>query len=402
MSRIFKDDLHEEFAWAVGYIPYGGADIGEIEAVAAAVGDGDDTAFYDAWTAAADRFVSQADAALAKGHRGSARDLYLRADCFYASSYHPLYGTPVDPRLVAAFRKQIDAFDKGLGLVEPAIRPLRIPFEGGTLPAYFIPAAGHARETRPLVIFTNGYDATVTEMYFASAVAASRRGYHSLIFDGPGQGEMLIEHGTHFRPDWETVIRSVVDFALEQPGVDPSRIALNGWSMGGYLAPRGASGEPRLAACIADPGLPGIVDLFRGMAIQFGASTESVGNLGNLDATVLDKMWNVLSRDRKIHWSVVQRGFWVHGATDIRGFLRCIEPFTMQGREELITCPTLLTCAENDRLSVGAQSLFDALRCPKTLLRFTAAEGADTHVEGRNRSLLNQRTFDWLDEVFER
>ena len=61
------------------------------------------------------------------------------------------------------------------------------------------------------------------------------------------------------RPDWESVIGPVVDFALTLPGVDTDRIALSGWSLGGYLALRGASGEPRLAACIADPGLRAVL-----------------------------------------------------------------------------------------------------------------------------------------------
>jgi hypothetical protein len=55
MGLIFKDDFHDEFGtWPIGYIPYGGADFGEILAVAQAVGGGDDAAFYDAWTAAGD------------------------------------------------------------------------------------------------------------------------------------------------------------------------------------------------------------------------------------------------------------------------------------------------------------------------------------------------------------
>jgi dipeptidyl aminopeptidase/acylaminoacyl peptidase len=112
----------------------------------------------------------------------------------------------------------------------------------------------------PLLILTNGSDATITDMYFASAVAASRRGYHCLLFDSPGQGEMLYERGVRLRPDWETVVRAVVDLALTLPTVDPKRIALSGWSLGGYLAPRAASGEQRLAACIADPGQPSIAD----------------------------------------------------------------------------------------------------------------------------------------------
>jgi hypothetical protein len=70
----------------------------------------------------------------------------------------------------------------------------------------------------------------------------------------------------------------------------------------------------------------------------------------------------------------------------------------LDGRAELIQCPTLITQAENDNLASDAEFLFDALRCPKTLLRFTAAEGAAGHCEMGNRSLLNRRALDWLDE----
>jgi hypothetical protein len=56
--------------------------------------------------------------------------------------------------------------------------------------------------------------------------------------------------------------------------------------------------------------------------------------------------------------------------------------------------------AENDSLGAFAQSFFEALRCPKTLVRFSAAEGAGDHCERQNRSLLNRRVLDWLDEQF--
>lgn len=56
------------------------------------------------------------------------------------------------------------------------------------------------------------------------------------------------------RPDWEVVLRAVVDAALAQPEVDGDRIAVMGWSFGGWLAPRATAGEPRVAALVADPG----------------------------------------------------------------------------------------------------------------------------------------------------
>jgi hypothetical protein len=62
----------------------------------------------------------------------------------------------------------------------------------------------------------------------------------------------------------------------------------------------------------------------------------------------------------------------------------------------------LITQAENDALSAGAGAFYDALSCPKTLMRFIAAEGAGGHCEMGNRSLLNRRVFDWLDEQFGR
>jgi hypothetical protein len=70
------------------------------------------------------------------------------------------------------------------------------------------------------------------------------------------------------------------------------------------------------------------------------------------------------------------------------------------GREHLIRCPVLMTLAESDRLAQYTSAFFDALRCPKALIRFTDAEGAGGHCEMMNRSLVNRRTLDWLDQQF--
>ena len=399
---LFKNELHEDFGtWPLAYIPYGGADFGELRAVAEAVGDGDDNAYYEAWHAAADRLKAEAEAALAKGHIISARELYLRASAFYATSFHPIYGAPVDPRLFAAFRKQVDALDKGLAIGPNPVLPLRIPFGRTPLPAYLIPALGFEDEVRPLIILNNGYDATITDMYFASAVAASRRGYHCLLFDGPGQGAMLYEHSIPLRPDWEVVIKAVVDFVLTLPVVDPNRIALSGWSLGGHLAPRGASGESRIAALIADPGTWGIADGFREVVVhKFGVASDAARDLGSLEQSVIDRLDAFIRSDRQLNWKIVQRGFWVHGVDNLRTYLASAELFTMNERAELIQCPTAITQAENDALAIGAGAFFDALHCPKALIRFTAATGAGGHCEMENRSLLNRRLLDWLDEQF--
>ncbi len=54
---IFSSSFHDGFGvWPLGYVPYGGADFGEVVAVAEAVGRGDDGAYYDAWMHAGGSF----------------------------------------------------------------------------------------------------------------------------------------------------------------------------------------------------------------------------------------------------------------------------------------------------------------------------------------------------------
>lgn len=387
MGMFFQDDLLDEFGtWPLAYTATGGIDVGVILAVARAVGGGDGGDFWTAWVAAGDRLADEAAAAEAAGRPGEAGATWLQAASCYATASHPLFGKPVDPRLRAAFGKSIDALHRGLGLRAHPVRQLRIPYEGTSLPGYFLPAEGRETETRPLVIVTNGYDATVVELYFSSAVALSRGGYHVLFFDGPGQGEMLIEQGVTLRPDWENVIRPVVDFALTLPHVDPARIVLSGASLGGYLALRAASGEQRLAACIADPGLA--EGLPRAMTQGMGASDDDELAAG---------LAALAAQQPRMHWRLVQRGFWVLGVDSMAGFVAASRAMTATDRLGDIRCPVLLTTAESDPLSKGAPAVRDALGARATLIAFTDAEGAGEHCEWRNRTLLNRRVLAWLD-----
>lgn len=400
LGQLFSDEFHNEFGtWMLGYTPYGGGDYGDVAAVAAAVGEGDDTAFYDAWLAAGDRWNAEAAAAEAAGHRVSASDLYLRASAAYASAYHPIYGTPVDPRLLEAYRRQVAAFDDGMRLRAVPVHAVDIPFEGARMRSYLLPAEGREHEVRPLIIMVNGYDATVTDVYFALGVAATRRGYHVLIFDGPGQGGTLYEQGVPLRPDWETVVSAVIDDAVTRPIVDAGRIAVSGWSLGGYLAPRAASGDPRISACIADPGQWDLAEAMRGFAQRFGATPEQAAHPERLDDEVLEKMMSVIRQNRAMRWSIEQRGFWANGVTDLRGLITRTMQFTLRDRVGRIQCPVLLTRAENDPLAAAVGDFAAALP-NATVIDFTAAEGAGSHCEMMNRSLVNRRALDWLDDVF--
>jgi hypothetical protein len=66
------------------------------------------------------------------------------------------------------------ALAKVAALFDPPFEPLAIPFEGHRIPSYFISAPQGGR--RPLLIPTNGYDATVLDI----ALAARARGYRQI------------------------------------------------------------------------------------------------------------------------------------------------------------------------------------------------------------------------------
>lgn len=400
MGWLFVDALHDRLgSWPLSYIAYGGMEIGEIRAIAHEVGDGDDGRFYEVWMAAGQRMSVAATEAFAQGRTALASTLWLRASCAFATAYKPLYGAPVDERLRAGHARQMETFERAMGTRDAPVERLKIRCDGATLPAYFLSASAGRDEVRPLLILNNGYDATLTDLYFATAAAALQRGYHCLLFDGPGQCSTLIRDGVPMRADWEVVIGAVVDAASELQGVDTDRLALYGWSLGGYLAPRAAGHEPRLAACIADPGLYSISESFRDLAARLGADEVRAADLVNLDESLIERMSRVIEGDRILRWSLIQRGYWVHGVDNLRDYLRAAMPFTMEECAEKIACPTLITHAEHDPLARGAQRFFDRLRCPKTLLRFSAAEGAGDHCEMGNRTLLNRKVLDWLDDV---
>lgn len=392
MGLFFQDDLLDEFGTVpLGFTATGGIDVGVILAVGRAVGGGDAGDFSAAWIAAGDRIATEAAVVEARGRRDDARAFWLQAASCYTTASRPLYGRPVDPRVREGFGKSVDALHRGLGLRSHPVRQLRIPYEKTSLPGYLLPAEGREAETRPLVILNNGYDATAVDMYFGAAVAMSRGGYHVLVFDGPGQGEVLIEQGIPLRPDWENVIRPVVDFALTLPGVDPSRIALSGWSLGGLLALRGASGEPRLAACIADPGIA------EGLPPAMTRSlTGATSDPAEEDRLLAEALVRLAAEKPRMHWTVVQRGLWVLGVEDVPGFVAASRALTVTDRLADIRCPVLLTTAESDPLSQGAAQIRDALGPRATLLYFTDAEGAGEHCSWRNRTLLNRRVLAWL------
>ena len=399
---FFPDNIQfwYETKRAFGASSYGASEFGEVMATVNRITSGDYDSWYNEWNAIAGRVFSEGEAQLAAGHRISARDSYLRAATYFRASEFFLHGNPDDPRIYDAYKKSVSAYKVCCGLYDPPILPVEIPYENTTLPGYFH-RVDDSDTRRPLFIMHSGFDGSAEELHSEGARAGIERGYNVLTFDGPGQYGPIHRERLPFRPDWEHVVTPVVDFACTLPGVDPKRIALMGVSLGGYLAPRAAAFEKRISALIANDGVYdyGVANLGP-IALRQRAATEAAINAQ--EAPEVDrKLEEAIKVSPTAAWALTH-GMFVTGTSTPRAYVASTFAYHLRdGIAEKISCPTLVLDAEEDMFFKGQpEELYDHLTCPKTLMRFTTAEGAGAHCQVGAHRLAFGRIYDWLDETF--
>jgi 2,6-dihydroxypseudooxynicotine hydrolase len=140
----------------------------------------------------------------------------------------------------------VRCLDDALPHLSPPGERMEIPFGGATLAAVRRLPAGAG--PHPVVVLIPGLD-SAKEEFRATERLFLDRGLATVSVDGPGQGEA--EYDLAIRPDWEAPGAAILDAVSAMPGIDPARIGVWGVSLGGYYAPRLASGDRRARACIA-------------------------------------------------------------------------------------------------------------------------------------------------------
>jgi len=381
----------------------GEADIGECLATASRIKEGDFESWYSEWKNTADNFRAAGDESLAAGHRVTAMEAYYRAATYYRTAEFFLHGNPTDPRIVETWEKSRDTFRDALSLDAIPYEIVAIPYENTTLPGYFY-KIDYSGKTRPLLIVQTGYDGCQEELH-PYAIEGIKRGYNVLTFEGPGQGQVIRIQHIPFRADWENVITPVVDYAVTRSDVDSSRIALWGISLGGYLAPRGASSEPRISALIADGGLYDVGGrLLAGMQedkTSAGMTREDLkGYLLSDPEDFNNGIRAAMEKSTNMRW-LNENGMFVFNKSSPALFWADYMDFSLVGRAENIRCPTLVTGGSADNFDPGAreaQNLYNHLACDKELIIFTDEFGAESHCQIGAFAQSFGNKYDWLDE----
>jgi pimeloyl-ACP methyl ester carboxylesterase len=390
--RFFRDPMTSfTFLCALGRTYYTSGNIGKLLYLAGQIEDDNAESGFQAYKKAADEARSLAESAERRGHKVSARQAYSWAADWYFTATYFVDGT-VDPsRFLPTFESYWACWEKEVALCPSPVERVKIPYEQTALEGFFFRVDG-SRRKRPLMILNNGSDGSAHDLWAMGAAGGLARGYNCLIFDGPGQGYALWKQKLYFRPDWERVITPVVEFALTRREVDPKRIALQGVSQGGYWVPRAVAFEHRIAAAIADPGVTDVSGSW------IAALPKPLVEL--LQSGRKEEFDEALRSAPSAEAAALRFRMRPYGLTSPYDVYKAAEAYNLTGVAEKIRCPMLITSPEGEQFWPGqSQALYDLLRCPKTLVPFTAEEGADLHCEPTACGLRDIRVYDWLDET---
>jgi hypothetical protein len=369
----------------------------------AAPGGASYQSLYDAMVATGNRLLDAAHDAAARKHAVTARERFLRAAQYYNQALFWVLGTSTPDSEESVYRAMEDAFAESAARQQPAFERLEIPYATTKIPAWFVRAPG-ASGRRPTVIMNNGSDGQNVDMLPQGASAALARGWHVLLFEGPGQGRMLFVDEVPFTPDWHEVVSPIVDELQGRRDVDPKRIVLFGVSFGGLLVMRAGAYEHRLAAIVSDPGSVDEYDAFPAVLHQFAVGDEQTVNQAWADLVVPgsdpSQVYSLKKRLEIFSTEALREARAGKVPSNWYALSRRIQEFTLGDLAAKVTSPTLVVDYELEAFYPGqAKTLFDRLRTKtKDYVQFTTVEGAQYHDAPIGSQWHGEVVMDWLDE----
>ncbi len=191
-------------------------------------------------------------------------------------------------------------------MTQPNFERVQVNYQGHLLDGYFRKPNGPAGRRFPTVIAFEGAD-TMAENTIQNGGAYVARGMAYFAMDFPGQGGAPRLLDLHLPSDTEQIAKVVIDYLETRPDVDADRIGTQAISMGGYGAPRAASGEPRIKAALMSSGS------------------------------------YCMQQDIFDYYPPIQgRVRWIIGAKDLADARTRLADYTLEGRASRIECPLLI------------------------------------------------------------
>lgn len=369
----------DNFSWSnatlvcKGMAPWGAVALEEIDRIGERLKARSDEpeAWWQEWSAMASQIERTADAAAAEGRQFTAGNYYIRAGNYYFTGERFV---PPGEQKLDLYRRALRCFHAGFQRRYPEIQHVDVPYEGAAMAAYFMKAPGVSGRA-PTVVLFDGLDNCKEMSVIFAGLEFAKRGMHTLAIDGPGQGETLRLRDIKSRPDYEVAGTAAYEYIAARLDVDPKKVTVMGYSLGGYYAPRIVAFEKRYAACVA-----------------LGASRW------DMHAAQIARKRQFEADPKTIAQSTFQFP-WVFGAKDMDEVIEMSKRFTLAGAAGRIECAFLVTHGANDQVTPveAAEKLYAEVGSKnKTLKIFTAEEGGAEHCHVDNRQVGIDFIADWI------
>ncbi len=189
------------------------------------------------------------------------------------------------------------------------------------------------RRPAPVVVLFNGTNAVKEELHWW-AEALLEKGLATLVFDGPGLGSTF--HRLSMVAEPRPVGAAILDRIESRPDLDPGAVAFFGMSLGGYMAIRMASHDPRIRATAA-------------ISPPFSA----------------DVYWNLTLASMRRELAALYN-------MEEREMGAAIDRITLTDVIARVRCPLLLAAGGHDLITPDSESvrIFEGARCERELLYY--------------------------------
>ena len=367
--RFSDPNMDLFFLGALGWAPAGGISAGEAFQVSTMIEDGSADSWASAFEAQGETLIAQADQWVGRGETLAAGETRLRAFTCFRLAWQ--FVAPGD-RFLALFHRSQYLFDAAMEELGLPSERFAVPYGGSTLPGHFFRAND---PSAPTILVIGGADTCHEDRFLSQGRYYIERGYNVALADLPGQGATPAD-GLFWEPETEKPVGAVLDFLMASYGVDISRLALLGMSLGGYFAARSAAEEPRLAAAIATPVLSNPSELF--MAAVGSHSNPSQAARRNMEVLM-----------------------WKGGTHDLPSLARKWEGKCADPAKVRMPFLSVLGTQEGGVWQKQTRSWGEGISSPSSQLLVLGPEtGADAHCQGNNPLRLVQEVHAWLNTVF--
>jgi dienelactone hydrolase len=202
------------------------------------------TSWVDEWESLGRAHEQGARDALALGRERIAAQRFLAASAAYNFGQYVVFLDVNRKRML--HEACVRTYAQAAPLFDVPARPFEVMYRRRPMRGLLRVPPG--RGPKPVVVLFNGTNAVKEELHWWSE-SFLERGIATIMFDGPGMGQTF--HRLSMVAEPRPIGVAVLDRIEGCPELDPKAVAFLGMSLGGYMAIRMATHEPRIRAVAA-------------------------------------------------------------------------------------------------------------------------------------------------------